>query len=182
MSYRGIEIVKNGIEIYQVLDRKFCDTILTTAKMKNEWEDSTIGVGDLNKKIRDAQVYSYGECDPINGWFTIQLWESVKKYCEKYTHCHLVKNEPPQVLKYEIGQHYKVHTDQGGLFNRQLSTVISLSDADDYEGGELSFPDIGVSYKLSKGEGVFFPSGFMYAHEVKPVMSGERYSLVTWIV
>ena len=173
--------MKNGIEIYQVLSRDLCDAIVKIAEENDIWNDTTIGEGALDKNIRDASVFNFEESDPLNGWFTLQLWEKIKEYNKKYKFLQLSKNEPPQILKYDIGQHYKAHTDQGTLFNRSLSTVVSLSDSDEYEGGNLEFPEQGLSYKLNKGEGVFFPSNFMYPHKVTPVMNGERYSLVTWI-
>ena len=36
--------------------------------------------------------------------------------------------------------------------------------------------------KQTKGSGVVFPSNFMFSHEVKEVIKGDRYSLMTWIL
>ena len=69
---------------------------------------------------------------------------------------------------------------------RKLSCVISLSDSSEYEGGDLRF-DLGshredryhVCKEIApKGSIVVFPS-FVY-HQVTPVTSGTRYSLVCW--
>ena len=54
-----------------------------------------------------------------------------------------------------------------------VSTVIYLND--EYEGGELSFPEIGdgYTYKPEKYELVYFPTP--YLHGVNTVTSGKKY-------
>lgn len=67
------------------------------------------------------------------------------------------------------------------LKNRELSFSIQLSEPDEYEGGELiiySGSDEIVAPK-SKGTIVFFNS--YVTHEVTPVTSGTRKSLVSWV-
>ena len=72
---------------------------------------------------------------------------------------------------------------------RKLSVTVSLSDEEEYKGGELEFdfrnldPDKKRNiYKckeiLPKGSLVVFPS-FVW-HRVCPVKKGSRYSLVIW--
>jgi hypothetical protein len=50
---------------------------------------------------------------------------------------------------------------------------------DEYEGGELWFPYLDITFKPSYGDIVFFPSTYIYAHASKPVSSGTKYSAVT---
>jgi len=80
---------------------------------------------------------------------------------------------------------YNKHTDMfGGWYSshtRKLSFVLQLSDPWEYEGGELQlwFGEYPTSIQKEKGRLVFFPS---YAlHQVTPVISGVRYSLVGWV-
>jgi PKHD-type hydroxylase len=72
---------------------------------------------------------------------------------------------------------------------RKLSMTLSLSDENDYEGGDLEFDprnyhNIKNSKTLickevkPKGSLVVFPS-FVY-HRITPVTKGTRYSLVMW--
>ena len=51
--------------------------------------------------------------------------------------------------------------------------VITNSD------GQRTTPSI-VAY-TKKGDLLVFPSSFTYPHEVLPVKSGTRYSIITWI-
>jgi len=100
--------------------------------------------------------------------------------------------EEMQFTKYNPGQYYGWHADQqsspyvdkekeGKI--RKLSAIISLSDPNDYEGGELEF-DFGhgliktCNQIRKQGSVIVFPS-FVY-HQVTPVTQGIRYSLVSW--
>lgn len=77
--------------------------------------------------------------------------------------------------------HYDWHVDFGPtISNRKLSVVVQLSDADDYEGGELQLqnPNV-VSIKKQKGMVVVFSSFVL--HRVTPVLKGKRQSLVAWL-
>lgn len=62
-------------------------------------------------------------------------------------------------------------------YDRKLSAVALLSDPNDFEGGELFIGKEEI--KLAKGDVVVFPSFLI--HQVKPVTSGERYTLVSWM-
>jgi predicted 2-oxoglutarate/Fe(II)-dependent dioxygenase YbiX len=60
-----------------------------------------------------------------------------------------------------------------------LSTVLFLND--DFEGGCFTFPDLRVTIRPEPGLLVCFPSSRWYRHGVEPVISGHRYTLVTWM-
>ncbi len=80
------------------------------------------------------------------------------------------------------GGHYDWHADLGvGISNRKLSVVLQLSDATEYEGGELQMNTGGSVINVPKEKGLicFFPSFVL--HRVTPLSSGLRRSLVTWL-
>ena len=62
--------------------------------------------------------------------------------------------------------------------------TVSLSDGNDYEGGNLTFLD--QASKQEKiienkvGRLILWPSNFIYPHCVTPVTKGTRYSIVLW--
>ncbi len=91
-----------------------------------------------------------------------------------------VKSEEPQdgILRYESdGGHLPAHQDLG-ISSRLISTVSYLND--DYEGGEIQFRQSNVTISPEAGSIVFFPSNFLYIHEVMPIKSGTRYSMPHW--
>ncbi len=84
------------------------------------------------------------------------------------------------VLKYEKSGHLPEHIDQG-ISSRVLSVLVYLND--DYEGGEITFPNIGdsgVTIKPEAGSVIFFPSNFVGVHSVAEITSGKRYALPNW--
>jgi hypothetical protein len=47
---------------------------------------------------------------------------------------------------------------------------------EDYEGGEIEFPNHNMSLKPASGSLLIFPSQEPYLHKVNPILSGERYT------
>ena len=90
--------------------------------------------------------------------------------------------ESLQISKYSEGEYYKIHQDftPEKYVTRKLSLTVQLSDDNDYEGGDLVFhnlPDKKTSVR-GKGSVIVFDSRTL--HQVTPVTSGIRYSLVKW--
>jgi hypothetical protein len=83
------------------------------------------------------------------------------------------------LLKYSGGQEYKTHYDSGPAMRRMITALCYLND--DYEGGEIEFPNFNVKIKPQPGMLILFPSTFPYAHKAYPVTDGTKYTMVTWI-
>lgn len=81
------------------------------------------------------------------------------------------------ILKYGKTGYLPEHQDQG-VSSRVLSTVAYLND--NYVGGEISFPHVGITIKPEAGGIIFFPSNFVFTHTVKPIESGYRYAVPQW--
>ena len=110
----------------------------------------------------------------------------VEYYLEPEFLCNVQGWEYPQLLKYTVGGHYKPHVD-GEEFkdnewkrvtNRHLTALLYLDD--DYEGGNLTFPEYNIAMRPSIGQLVAFPSNRYFSHGVEPLISGERHVLVFW--
>lgn len=92
------------------------------------------------------------------------------------------------IYKHKDQQFYDWHTDTHGEYNeleRKISLVVSLSDPDEYEGGDLEIinngnPENSLKLRPSKGDIVFFDSKF--PHKVHPVTKGTRKTLVSWVL
>ena len=92
-----------------------------------------------------------------------------------------------QIAKYDAandGGYYKCHRDiiQNSNPQRILSSVTQLSIKEDYTGCELVFEDEenapNINDYCNQGDTIFFTS--IERHEVKPVLTGTRYSLTAW--
>ena len=93
----------------------------------------------------------------------------------------------PRFNCYQNGGHYGLHTDSsiltnddGQMMRSDVSATLFLSDADEYEGGELTIETpFGVQeVKLNAGDLILYPSSSL--HEVKPVTSGARIAAFFW--
>jgi len=103
--------------------------------------------------------------------------------------------EPMQYTLYDnVGDYYGWHIDQSkprilpqGKRVRKISMTLWLSEPNEYEGGEFELelygPDVETRTKLfkeKKGKAIFFLSDMW--HQVLPIKSGVRKSLVAWFV
>ena len=103
--------------------------------------------------------------------------QSLSQYSAKYGYWNLVP-EGWVLLKYSIGDFFITHTDSSRRYPRQVSAVYYVND--NYIGGQLSFPYIGLTIKPKAGELVIFPSTNLFSHQAEPVTDGIKYSLANW--
>jgi Rps23 Pro-64 3,4-dihydroxylase Tpa1-like proline 4-hydroxylase len=108
-----------------------------------------------------------------------ETFDPVEKDYMSYFGISLKSHNPYKILKYEVGGKFENHMDDGGGNFRRVSTVYYLND--DYEGGELCFPQFGINLKPDAGDMIVFPSSYVYSHSVKPVISGNRFSIASWL-
>lgn len=91
---------------------------------------------------------------------------------------------PVRFNKYSSGTKMRKHFDHiRDLFDGNFKGIPILSVVgvlnDNYEGGEFVFNN-DYEVKLKQGDILIFPSNFIYAHEVKEIKNGTRYSYVSW--
>jgi predicted 2-oxoglutarate/Fe(II)-dependent dioxygenase YbiX len=158
---------------------KNCDdwiaAITAAGKTNAERQCSTIGVSfsgviEKNQETRQKIDQKLFACAA----------KAIQEYNKQFTHCTIQEDSGYELLKYEVGQFYKEHLDSFKDRPRAVSCSFVLND--DYEGGEFAFFNRELTYKIPKGSALMFPSNFMYPHEVMPVTSGTRYSIVTWFI
>ena len=101
--------------------------------------------------------------------------------------CEFKRYEPAQFLGYPVGGHYIEHNDAESFVegkwtrvaNRDVSFLFYLNS--EFGGGELEFPELGLTIKPKKGMMIAFPSYKEFVHKVHPVTWGHRYTLVSWV-
>ena len=111
------------------------------------------------------------------------VYDSITKFISEYSLEYEVGNlndEGYTVLKYQDGMEYRKHHDCGGPHDKRVvSMLIYLNDG--YVGGQLEFPNLGVTYTPKAGDLVLFPSNYTFAHIAHPVTSGTKYAIVSWM-
>lgn len=106
--------------------------------------------------------------------------------------------EPPQIFHYALGQEIKPHYDalrlgdqgygQGGTYKGDRIATFLLYLNDDYDGGELEFPKVGLKHRGKAGDGVYFAhidaNGVPdrnSLHAALPITRNEKFILSQWI-
>ena len=125
-------------------------------------------------------------------------WIPFKKMPEMYKQLELVMkktngnhfgfdgmciNEMAQYTEYPEGGFYDWHTDnEVNCANeppvRKISMTCLLSPEHEFQGGDLELMKEGKIAKIKQGHAIFFAS--FIRHRVKPVIRGNRKSLVMW--
>jgi len=94
------------------------------------------------------------------------------------------KATPPALVRWLPGQRQQPHADKelhegvdrGKPNNFPYYDIAGLFYInDDYEGGELYFPNQGIQFKPKAGAAYFFPGDMNYIHGVTEIKSGIRY-------
>lgn len=100
--------------------------------------------------------------------------KKVQSLLERDFDCEVEPAVFNQVARYLPGDNLNEHADKVCESWRDLSNVLYYED--DYEGGEFFFSQYGIEFKPKAGTLLYFPGGANYAHGVKTVTSGERYT------
>lgn len=147
----------------------YADMIFNYQKFFPESKD--VPEGDYYaKEMKEIADILYTSLNKAFMHYTTQLYPFAARNIKSREHSiHL--------LKYGPGGHLPAHQDQG-VSSRVLSSVMYLND--NYSGGEIEFVNSGVKVKPEAGSIIFFPSNFLYIHEVYPITDGFRYSMPHW--
>jgi PKHD-type hydroxylase len=194
----------------KALPERYCDHLIKYGNQQKESLALTGGLSkkaDNGEELNDEEIKNLKKKRDSNIVWLEDKW--IYRLIHPYIHV-ANKNagwnfqwdfsEACQFTKYKLNQYYDWHCDswEKAYENdnknvnyrnkiRKLSVTCQLTDESEYVGGELEFqfrnkddPTLTVEATESKKKGtiIVFPSHIW--HRVKPVTSGNRYSLVIW--
>jgi hypothetical protein len=178
------------VTLDDIIPDELCDRIVSEYGDCNEWNPSLVGSGIMNTTIRNCGVINMSLSHFIEKNVDIRKQldtdmyqcasKAINKYRELFPTTATDIDTGYDLLRYNEGQFYTQHTDS--FKNQQRTVSCSFHLNDDYEGGEFAFFDREIIIRAGKGGAILFPSNFMFPHEVMPVLSGSRYSIITWYV
>lgn len=165
------------------------------------WRDIQRFVGDADSTplgvvhpesgevVRDKhRVTDRVEIDPIRDEVIALAARVYQEMVEKAYGIEIEWFEEPQILRYHPGGFYSPHSDRDHLdpeskrwvhyLDRDFSILIYLDD--DYQGGELEFPEVPHTIQPKAGMVLGFPADHRFVHAAKPVRSGIRHAVVSW--
>ena len=90
----------------------------------------------------------------------------------KYSHNY-------RFITYEESVNFHTHIDWNKDNSFTGSCTINLSE--DYQGGQLTFFNENYDVELKKGDVVIFPASAFFTHGVKPIKSGIRYCVNSFL-
>jgi hypothetical protein len=153
------------------------------------WTFGFVGYSEKRPSYRDCEDIKVGEIsNPTNETqkLVADLWSdlkrvqdvAVKDYCNKF---NVKMNfwEVMNCIRYGKGQHFQEHADHGFSYSATVSLVAYVND--DYEGGNLFFPKLGLDIKPKAGDLYIFPSTYLFSHRAMPVTEGQKFSIVTML-
>ncbi len=173
------------VELKNIISSDFCKKVMSFIDKKAK-QKLNISTGlDINR--RNVKGYYLNLETPTNTFYWNYIKNEIERnyihYKTKFNKMASSKINQMDLLKYDVGGKYEIHTDHYTDSPRHLSIIINLNN--NYEGGDLIFTDQRNKeikrLKLSTGSIVFFPSNFMYPHKIESITKGKRYSIVSWL-
>ena len=163
----------------KVFTKEECEKIIKFAKNKGLIKGTTKD----KTNVRESQICWLYSSDDLD-WVFRKITDIVLNLNDRFFQFDLHGlNEGLQFTNYKAPSNkYGKHIDRSfDTLIRKLSLSIQLTDPDEYKGGELFLyeNEKGTEMKKEQGTLVLFPSYIL--HEVKPVIKGERNSLVSWV-
>lgn len=151
-----------------------------------EWQEAYVGYKQKMPEYRDCVDFKIKKLPEYPRPIVDEIWQdlydsqlpAVNDYCKMYN-IEMKYWEAMNIIKYGPGQHFQEHADHGWSYISTVSLVAYPND--DYEGGELSFGKLGISFKPKAGDLYLFPSTYLFSHRAMPVTSGIKYSIVTML-
>ena len=168
-----------------IVDDKLCWRL---TNKQFEFKPSGYATHDSGKVVKtdrvlmdDAWIKSN---DELYADVKISFEKTIEKYKEEFPLFNVSRLTDFRINRYGVGGFMSNHVDNihhshGQEWGYpQVSALLYLND--DYEGGEFIVG--GKTFQTEKGSALIFPSNFIYPHEVKEIIRGARWSVVTWLM
>lgn len=183
--------IENIVEIENFMTEEELKTLNQFARKNKLWDITETHYNEDGTVIYDSGYWDHRvateptlkkvneEIPKIIEGMQLRLKDKVDKFFSVDAH-----PTSPAIVRWLPGQRQQPHADkelhEGS--NRGKPNDFPYYDIaglfyinDDYEGGELYFPNQGIQFKPKKGAAYFFPGDMNYIHGVTEIKSGIRY-------
>lgn len=184
----GIEQHAPVLVVPRVFEPEFCAALMQFYK-DNGGEDSGV------TKEKDGQTYvaldhkhkrrfdCIIEDDRLRNAIQHRIFHRLRPEIQKAYQFNATRMERYLIAQYDSGTggYFKPHRDNTtkGTAHRRFAVSLNLN-AEDYEGGNLRFPEFGQrTYSAPSGGAVVFSCSLM--HEATPVLSGQRFVFLPFL-
>lgn len=160
-----MKLVKHAEGVYEIkefLNQKTIMSFLSKAEEDLPWE--TTHVGNTIKDMGDELYFKTIKMHKVIETFFINSSISYSNNLRRLTN----------------GEFMWPHTDKGNPDDpRKIIFGIAIYLNDNFHGGELIYPDLGLSITPKAGSMVIHSAHLK--HQVFPVVNGKRYSITTFV-
>ena len=188
-DYAAVPINAPVLILPRVLEPQFCKELIelydtqggTESGTMSERNGYTIGKIDHNfKRRKDFGFETTPEHEEIRAALRARITRRITPEIYKAFQFEVTLIERYIVACYEgeVGGFFRAHRDNTtkGTAHRRFACTINLN-AEDYEGGDLRFPEFGTrTYRAPTGGAVIFSCSLL--HEATPVTRGRRYAFL----
>ncbi|MCS6959398.1 MAG: 2OG-Fe(II) oxygenase [Pseudanabaenaceae cyanobacterium SKYGB_i_bin29] len=187
-DYAQVPLTAPILIVPRVFEPEFCRELIrlyqthggSESGFMREKDGKTIGVQDYSfKRRKDYEIQS----EEIKAHFRACLVRRLVPEIAKAFNFHVTRIERFIVACYEgeVGGFFRPHRDNTtkGTAHRRFAVTINLN-AEEYEGGDLRFPEYGSrTYRAPTGGCVVFSCSIL--HEATPVTKGVRYATLPFL-
>lgn len=174
--------------IPQALPRDFCDYLIEQFNERGNEASGTLRMSEGKmvhaddssiKRRRDHHVVDQDLLEQISAYMERRVLPEI----HRAFHCPIKFVEEFKIVRYDAnpGGYFRPHRDNStlGTAHRRFAMTLNLN-AEDYEGGELCFPEFNnATYKPATGEAAVFSCDLL--HEATDVTAGQRYVLLSFM-
>jgi predicted 2-oxoglutarate/Fe(II)-dependent dioxygenase YbiX len=186
-DYAGVELYAPVLIVPRVFDGELCKRLIATydaqggerSGVMRDIDGRTVGVLDGFKSRRDVLVEDAG----LRAELLHRLQHCLMPEIAKVFQFRVTRLERYLVACYDAdeGGFFKPHRDNEtlGTAHRRFAVSINLN-AEQFEGGDLRFPEFGPrTYRPPTGGAVVFSCSLQ--HEATPVTGGRRYAFLPFL-
>ena len=136
------------IRVYDnILTHKECKLILDEYAESKDWYDAMVGGGVKKDNVRKCEIAHISLKEVISKNEEIRrkidtvvfdkAGGAASQYIQEFPHCNISTDSGYDLLRYNEGGFYTIHTDN--YKDRPRTVAMSLMLNDDYDGGEIAF-------------------------------------------
>ena len=185
--HAGFEISAPVLVLPRVFEPAFCRTLIDLYERQGgeesgfmvERDGKTVGVVDAaHKRRKDVLIEDPGLIAAARARIVRRVIPEIEKVHQFA--CTRMERYLVACYAAEDGGHFRAHRDNTTRGTAHRRFAVSLLLSDDYEGGEVSFPEYGPrSYKPPAGGAVVFSCSLL--HAVSKVTAGRRYAFLPFL-
>jgi predicted 2-oxoglutarate/Fe(II)-dependent dioxygenase YbiX len=187
-AHAGVELSAPVLVMPRVFEPELCQALIAAYEadggaasgFMREVDGKTVEIRDASHKVRRDLMLPPGELrDAVRARIQRRLAPQIVRAFQFLP----TRMERDLVACYDAADNgfFRAHRDNTtkGTAHRRFAVTINLN-AEDYEGGDLCFPEFGTrTYRAPTGGAVVFSCSLL--HEARPVTRGKRYAFLPFL-